>query len=86
MIFSLLANSRARSKGILKQDSVSPDAWKSSNSEIVPDALQMHGPNLNDVSDLLTLQNTITATSRHSCDVQELCAVDHMIVCEYTLA
>lgn len=69
MIFSLLANSRARSKGILEQNSVSPDWWKSSIQKIVPDALQMHWSNLDNVSDLLAFQNTIAATSGHSCDV-----------------
>jgi len=45
-----------------------------------PDTLKMHGPNFHDMSGLFALQNTVSTTTRHSSDVQELCAVNHVVI------
>ncbi len=58
MIFSLLANSRAR----------------------LPDSFQMHWADLDHVLLLLTLENAVTSASCHTSNVEELGAVDHVVV------
>lgn len=45
-----------------------------------PHALQVHGPDLHHMSDLLQLQDTVTASTRHLRHVQKLGAVDHVVV------
>jgi hypothetical protein len=45
-----------------------------------PDTLQVHRTNLDNVACLLALENTITSTSRHAGNIEELGAVDHVIV------
>ena len=77
MIFSLLANSRARSKGILQYVSMMEGKVEKLDS---PHTLEVHWADLNDVARLLTLQNTVPSTSCHSCYVQKLGSVDHMII------
>ena len=46
-----------------------------------PDAFEVHWANLDNVSSLLTLQDTIPTATGHASDVQKLGAVDHVIVC-----
>lgn len=46
----------------------------------VPYAFEMHWANLHDVSQLLALQDPITTSSGHSCDIEKLGTVDHVIV------
>lgn len=46
----------------------------------IPDALQVHGANLDDVARLLTLQDTISSASGHTSYVQQLRSVDHVVV------
>lgn len=48
--------------------------------ETVPDALEVHWADLHHMSRLLALENTITSTASHTRDVQQLCAIDHVIV------
>lgn len=47
----------------------------------LPDALQMHWPNLDDVPDLLAFQYTITAPSGHASNIEQFRAINHMVVC-----
>jgi hypothetical protein len=77
VIFSLLANSRARSKGILRRVSVMDAKVEKLDS---PHTLEVHWADLNDVARLLTLQDTVPSTPRHSCYIQKLGSVDHVII------
>ena len=52
----------------------------SKNRAYVPDALEMHRADLDDVPQFLALENAISSTSGHASDIQELRAVDHMII------
>jgi hypothetical protein len=45
-----------------------------------PDTLEMHRANLDHVTNLLTLQDAVSTTSRHPRDVEQLCSVDHVVV------
>lgn len=54
------------------------DWWKERKN--IPNTLEMHRPNLDHVPRLLALENTIATTARHSSDVQELGAVNHVVV------
>jgi hypothetical protein len=77
VIFSLLANSRARSKGILSHVSMPISSPEQGN---LPNTLEMHGADLNDMARLLAFQYAVTPTSCHSRNIQKLGAVDHVIV------
>ena len=48
--------------------------------EDLPDAFQVHGPYLYYVLLFLGLEDAVSATSCHACDVEELGAIDHMVV------
>jgi hypothetical protein len=48
----------------------------------LPNSLQMHWSNLDDVSGLFTLQNTISASACHTGNVEQLGAIDHVIIYE----
>lgn len=76
MIFSLFANSSARSNGILHIVSLRGE-W---DQDCLPDALQVHGTNLYDVARLLALENAIPSSSGHASHVEKLRAVDKVIV------
>lgn len=80
MIFSLLAKSRARSKGILDVISKSRRGHGSLGQQYVPNAFQMHGPDLDHVPSLLRLQNAITSASSHPSNVEELCSIDEVVI------
>lgn len=45
-----------------------------------PDSFQMHGPNLHHMSHFLTLQDTVSPAPSHSSNVEELGAVDHVVI------
>jgi hypothetical protein len=81
----LFAKSSARSNGILPigqlkgTSSTTPPPYS-------PDALQMHGPNFDHMSHFFTLKNTISSASSHSCNIQKLCTINHVIVCDYPSA
>lgn len=77
MIFSLLAKSRARSKGILQLVNTINRSSQWSN---LPNSLKMHGSDLDHMSNLLALQDTVAATSGHTGHVEELGAIDHVVV------
>lgn len=47
----------------------------------LPNALQMHGTNLDDMTCLFALQDPVSATSSHACHVQKLRPVDHVVIC-----
>lgn len=47
----------------------------------IPYALEMHGPNLHNVAHFFALENTISSTTSHPGNVQELGAIDHVIIC-----
>lgn len=53
---------------------------KGRGGEYVPDTLQVHWSYLHYMLLLLTLQDSISAASSHACDVEELGAVDHMVI------
>jgi hypothetical protein len=40
----------------------------------------MHGTNLDNMARLFALENTISSSSGHACDIEQLCAIDHVIV------
>lgn len=46
----------------------------------LPDTLEVHRADLDDVSRLLTLQDTISAASCHASDIEQLGTVDHVVV------
>lgn len=46
----------------------------------LPDTLEVHWANLDHVASLLALQDAIAATTGHASDVEELRAIDHVIV------
>jgi hypothetical protein len=48
--------------------------------EDLPDAFQVHGPYLYYMLLFLGLEDTVSATSCHACDVEELGAIDHVVV------
>lgn len=78
VIFSLLAKSRARSKGIL---SVVRRAAKKNIWELfLPHALQMHRSNFHNMANLLALQDTISTTPRHSRNIEELRPINHVVI------
>ena len=78
VIFSLLAKSRARSKGILTRGQCL-EQIKGVRSSI-PDTLEMHWTDFDHMSSFLTFEYPISSTSSHSSDVKELRAVYHMII------
>lgn len=45
-----------------------------------PYTFEVHGPNLDNMSSLLTLQDAISAASGHASNIEKLGAVDHVIV------
>ena len=79
VIFSLFANSNARSKGILQIVS-SIIRVQVDESRIVPHALQMHRADLHYMSDLLALEDTIPTATRHPRNVEQLGPIDHMVI------
>lgn len=49
--------------------------------EYSPDALQMHRPNLHHMPHFLALENSISPAPSHARNIQELSAIDHVIIC-----
>lgn len=47
----------------------------------LPDTLQVHRADLNNVADLFAFQYSISSASGHTGNVQEFCAIDHVIIC-----
>lgn len=80
MIFSLFAKSNARSNGILQQHQrhISSDT----EARIIPNPFEMHRANFDDMSHFLALQDAIPTTPSHSSNVEKLCTVDHVVVCQ----
>lgn len=52
--------------------------------QYVPDPLEMHRANLDDVAHFLTLQYAVTPSSCHAGHIEQFCAVYHVVVCSYT--
>ena len=48
-----------------------------------PDTLQVHWSNFDNVSHFLALQDTISSPSGHTCNIQKLRAVDHVVICKF---
>jgi hypothetical protein len=46
----------------------------------IRNALLVHGANLDDVSNLFTLQNTISSTTGHTSYIQQLGSVNHVVI------
>jgi len=57
-----------------------------SNGESLPDTLQVHWSDLDDMSDLFTFQDAVTASASHARHVQQLGTVDHVVVWKPLLA
>jgi hypothetical protein len=47
----------------------------------VPDTLQVHGSDFHHVANFLALENTVTSPSSHASHIEQLRAVDHMVIC-----
>ena len=77
VIFSLFAKSRARSKGILRHQRSTDGQSEDGN---LPNALEMHGPDLDDLAGFFALEDPVSPTSGHASHVEQLCAVDHVVV------
>lgn len=45
-----------------------------------PDALEVHGADLDDVSCLLALQDAVAAATGHASNIEEFGAVDHVVI------
>lgn len=45
-----------------------------------PDTFQVHRTNLDNMAKFLAFQDTVSATSGHACNVQQLRSIDHMVV------
>ena len=45
-----------------------------------PNTLQMHRANFHHMAQLLALEYTITSSTGHTCDIQQFCTVDHVVV------
>jgi hypothetical protein len=52
-----------------------------SKNDNVPNTLQVHGSDLHHVTNFLALENTITSPSRHAGHIEQLRAVNHVIIC-----
>ena len=50
------------------------------SNDHLPDAFEVHGPDLDHMPHLLALQDAVATTSGHSRDIQQLGAVDHVII------
>lgn len=80
VIFSLLAKSKALSKGILRKVRyelriINATLWPS-----LPNTLQVHRADLHNMSDLLALENTISAPTCHAGHIEQLGTIDHVII------
>ena len=49
---------------------------------IIPNAFQMHRTDLDHMSRLFALQDSVSATSCHPSDIQQFSSVDHVVVCK----
>lgn len=52
----------------------------------IPDTLQMHGANLDHVTNFFALENAISTTTGHASNVQQLGTVDHMVICRHMVS
>ena len=48
----------------------------------LPNTLQVHRSDLDNMSDFLAFQDAITPASGHASHIEQLCAINHVIVCE----
>lgn len=48
--------------------------------ENIPNTLQVHGTDFDDMTDLFAFQNTVTTTASHAGDIEQFGAVDHVVV------
>jgi hypothetical protein len=46
----------------------------------LPNTFEMHGSDLYYVARFLALQDAVTTTSRHASHIEELCAVNHVVI------
>ena len=46
-----------------------------------PDTLQVHWPDFHYMTDFLTFENTVTSPPSHACDIEQLRAIYHVIIC-----
>lgn len=47
----------------------------------IPNALEVHGANLDDMADFFTLEDAVSTAAGHSGHVEQLGAIDHVVVC-----
>lgn len=55
------------------------------SSKDLPNTLQVHRANLHHMAQLLTLQDTVTATTSHPSHVEQLRTINHMVICKIGL-
>lgn len=77
VIFSLLANSRARSNGILFHVR---GCLIDADVQSLPNTFEMHRPNLNNVPDFLRFEYAISSPSGHTSYIQKLGSVDEVVI------
>ena len=46
----------------------------------IPNTLKVHRTNLHYMADFFALEDAISSTTRHAGDIQQLCAVNHVII------
>lgn len=58
-------------------------SWSNSQTvyQDLPDTLEVHWTNLHHMAQLLALQNAVTTATSHSCHVEELGTINHMVIC-----
>ena len=78
VIFSLLAKSNARSKGILLKCQKKLKAHGCCRH--LPDAFKMHRSDLDNMPHLLALQDAVAPTSSHASNIEKFRSIDHVIV------
>ena len=46
----------------------------------LPNALQVHRANFDDIACLFTLENSVASATSHTSNIQELGAIDHVVI------
>lgn len=54
--------------------------------ENIPDTLKVHRANLDDVTNFLALQDAVSSATGHARNVQQLGAINHVVVCSINIS
>lgn len=57
------------------------DAAHAVGSKYIPDTFQMHRANFHHMAKLFALENSVTSTTGHASYIEQLCTIDHVVVC-----